>query len=181
MADSRATLVSDHLGGIAGNRQFVVGSDRIEKWSRCGIAGSREGMGRISGGTDTQPARAVGVDFATANDSGGQPIPLATNYDVGGGVNENDTNDDGLIFGAVDVSDLTDIVFDAGEAPSCTVASQDVFGVRAQSNIPVNSIFSNLLGLPLGPYSIEAKSDAIYDCNIGSPRLVHINQFLPGP
>jgi Flp pilus assembly protein TadG len=133
------------------------------------------------GGTDTQPARAVGVDFATANDSGGQPIPLATNYDVGGGVNENDTNDDGLIFGAVDVSDLTDIVFDAGEAPSCTVASQDVFGVRAQSNIPVNSIFSNLLGLPLGPYSIEAKSDAIYDCNIGSPRLVHINQFLPGP
>ena len=133
------------------------------------------------GGTDTQPARAVGVNFATANNAGGQPIPLSDNYLMAGGVNENDTNDDGLVFGAVDTSDLTNIEFDAGEVPSCNILSDPIFGVRAQSNIPVNSIFANLLGLPLGPYSIEAKSDAIYDCQIGSPRLVHINQFTLGP
>jgi len=53
------------------------------------------------------------------------------------------------------------------------------YGVRAQSRIPISSLFSDLFSIPLGPYYIEARSDAIYDCNLGTPRLVHISEFFP--
>ncbi|MBD3672514.1 MAG: hypothetical protein HUJ26_03210 [Planctomycetaceae bacterium] len=60
----------------------------------------------------------------------------------------------------------------------CENAGNAYFGVRAQDTTAVHSIWSDLLGIPLGPYDVSARSDAMYDCRFGSPRLVHITTFL---
>lgn len=53
-----------------------------------------------------------------------------------------------------------------------------LFGVRAQASVEVPSMFNQLFGIPVGPYPINAKSDAMYNCQQGGPRLVHIDTFL---
>lgn len=58
----------------------------------------------------------------------------------------------------------------------------NIFGVRAQATVQVQSPLCNLFGFPLGPYPITAKSDAMYRCVDRSPRLVNISTFIcPGP
>ncbi len=54
--------------------------------------------------------------------------------------------------------------------------------VRAQKTIQVNSLCQNLLGIPVGPFDISAKSTARYDCATGTTALIRIGNFIcPGP
>lgn len=56
------------------------------------------------------------------------------------------------------------------------------FGVRAQATIQVKSLWTQICGIPLGPYNISAKTDAVYDCQERTPRLIKITEFIcPGP
>jgi hypothetical protein len=58
------------------------------------------------------------------------------------------------------------------------------FAVRAQATVQVNSLFCELAGVSLGPFSISAKETAYYDCDEQCPRLIRIepaNFFCPGP
>ena len=51
------------------------------------------------------------------------------------------------------------------------------FGVRAQATVPVESICKCLLGIPVGPFCVSAKTHAGYKCTRGPTRLVRINVF----
>ncbi|MEE8452964.1 MAG: Tad domain-containing protein [Thermoguttaceae bacterium] len=56
------------------------------------------------------------------------------------------------------------------------------YAVRAQSTAAVNSLFCQLCGVTFGPFSVSAKSTAVYDCAIRRPRLIRIDEFIcPGP
>ncbi len=50
------------------------------------------------------------------------------------------------------------------------------FAVRAEATYPVPSICCNLFGLPVGPFYVTAKADALYDCPTQRPRLYHLEQ-----
>lgn len=63
-------------------------------------------------------------------------------------------------------------------------AGQFPFAVRAQATVEVKCLFSELCGIPLGPFHITAKETAFYDCTRQCPRLIRIepgNFFCPGP
>ncbi len=53
------------------------------------------------------------------------------------------------------------------------------FAVRAQATYVVPSICRNIFGIPIGPFNVTAKADAIYDCTTRRPRLYHLdnNEF----
>jgi Putative Flp pilus-assembly TadE/G-like len=78
------------------------------------------------GGGDTLNPRQICVAYAHANSIRGIPVVIETNYNAGGGANQNDECDVGmsppmgnLIFGAIDDIDPTNVIFNAGIAPSC--------------------------------------------------------------
>ena len=52
----------------------------------------------------------------------------------------------------------------------------NAFAVRAQTTYPVPSICCNLFGLPVGPFTVTATADALYDCTTRTPRLYHLEQ-----
>src|SRR5262245_49278927 len=79
-----------------------------------------------AGGGDTCLPREVGVAYARANSVRANPVVIGTNYNPGGGPNQNDQCQAGLapptgnlIFGAVDHTDPNNIIFNAGIAPGC--------------------------------------------------------------
>lgn len=53
----------------------------------------------------------------------------------------------------------------------------NAFAVRAQATYPVPSICCDLFGLPIGPFTVTAKADALYDCSTETPRLFHLEQL----
>jgi len=56
------------------------------------------------------------------------------------------------------------------------------YAVRAQATAAVNSLFCQLCGVTFGPFSVSAKSTAVYDYAIRRPRLIRIDEFIcPGP
>ncbi len=60
-------------------------------------------------------------------------------------------------------------------AGSCTGGGTGrPFAVRAEASYPVPSICCNLFGLPVGPFYVTAKADALYDCPTKRPRLYHL-------
>ncbi len=54
--------------------------------------------------------------------------------------------------------------------------SGQAFAVRAQGTYSVPSICSSLFGLPVGPFQVTAKADALYDCALQRPRLYHLEE-----
>lgn len=49
------------------------------------------------------------------------------------------------------------------------------FAVRAQAEVEVPSLVLNLFGFSLAaPYKVQARADALYDCELRTPRLYHI-------
>jgi hypothetical protein len=51
---------------------------------------------------------------------------------------------------------------------------QNAFAVRAQATYPVQSICCQICGIPVGPFTVTAKADALYDCVNQVPRLYHL-------
>ena len=83
-----------------------------------------------AGGGDTWIPRQVGVAYAHANAVRSQPVIIGDNYQSGSGPNQNKDCVLGmtppqanLIFGAIDDSDPSHIVFNAGIAPSCALGT----------------------------------------------------------
>jgi len=56
--------------------------------------------------------------------------------------------------------------------------SGDPFGVRAQATVDVNTICGSLLGGLLSPFSVSARTTAIYDCTTNEVRLIRVEQFI---
>ncbi len=52
------------------------------------------------------------------------------------------------------------------------------FAVRAQAETEIPSVVSQLFGFPLGPYRVQSKATAYYDCTTQEPCLIRIDQFL---
>lgn len=50
------------------------------------------------------------------------------------------------------------------------------FAVRAQATYEVPSICCQFCGIPIGPFFVSAKADALYDCSECVPRLYHIEE-----
>lgn len=48
------------------------------------------------------------------------------------------------------------------------------FAVRAQATYQVPSICCELFCVPIGPFHVQAKADALYDCELRQPRLYHL-------
>ncbi len=84
-----------------------------------------------SGGGDTLIPRQVGVEFAAANCIRSEPLTIGTNYDQSlslPGCNQNlsciltEAPPGGnLIFGAINDDDPDNVIFNAGECPSCAL------------------------------------------------------------
>src|SRR5438876_2568199 len=137
-----------------------------------------------AGGGDTLDPRKVGVAYAHANSVRRNPVVIGTNYNAGGGLNQNDQCDvamtpptANLIFGAIDDSNPSNITFNAGVEPSCAVANKR-FGVRAQAIVPVQPLgFGSFLGT-ITQYNVQAKTTAMYDCGTGRVRLMRIDTFI---
>ncbi len=49
------------------------------------------------------------------------------------------------------------------------------FAVRAQASYDVPSICKNVFGLPVGPFCVTAKADALYECSMDSLRIYHLD------
>ena len=50
------------------------------------------------------------------------------------------------------------------------------FAVRAQATYQVPSICCEMFGIPVGPFNVTAKADALYECLECVPRLYHIEE-----
>lgn len=100
-----------------------------------------------AGGGDTLIPRQVGVAYAQANAVRSLPVVIGDNYQAGSGSNQNKDCVLGmtppranLIFGAIDDTNPSHIVFNAGVAPSCALgtvlidASANGSGNLAQDN-----------------------------------------------
>lgn len=49
------------------------------------------------------------------------------------------------------------------------------YAVRAQVTYPVPSLCEKLFGWPVGPFSVTAKTDAVYECTTSNPRIYHLD------
>ncbi len=49
------------------------------------------------------------------------------------------------------------------------------FAVRAQASYDVPSICKNVFGIPIGPFCVTAKADALYECTMDSLRIYHLD------
>ncbi len=52
--------------------------------------------------------------------------------------------------------------------------SGQAFAVRAQATVEVQSLCCQICGVPIGPFSVRGRADALYDCLLRVPRLYHI-------
>jgi hypothetical protein len=86
-----------------------------------------------AGGGSTDVPRQVGVAYAYSNIVRGNPVIIGKNYNTLNTPNENDLCDPtdhtvfppngNLVFGAINDDDPDDVIFDAGEAPSCAAGT----------------------------------------------------------
>jgi Flp pilus assembly protein TadG len=134
-------------------------------------------------GAGTLPARSVGVAYAQANLVRGQGVTIDDNFNAGG-ANENDQcvpqmspPRGNLVFGSIDSSDPSNVVFAAGGNPSCGQGNER-FAVRAQAIMPLSAPgFAPFLG-NVTMYCVQAKATAEYDCATGRVRLVRVDSFV---
>lgn len=136
-----------------------------------------------AGGGSTLTPRNVGVAYAHANFVRSQSVPIDANYESSANPNQNATCNlsvspaaGNLIFGALDVTDPDNVIFDAGKAPDCNSCRQ--FAVRAQAYVDLQPLgFQPFLG-NLTSYRVQAKATAAYDCATQRVRLVRIDTFI---
>lgn len=125
--------------------------------------------------TNTQPARAVGVEYARTNSVRGEEVVITENRDAGD-TNENDLCEGNLLFGAItsEPSDAPNHVFNADVEPNCNVAPplRDPPAVRAFARMTVPSISASLFGANVGSFRIQAEATAFYDCDTNRPSLI---------
>ena len=78
-----------------------------------------------------------------------------------------------LIFGAV--TGVSPPTFTTAELPDCdaTPAGRD-FAVRAQAKIEVPLVCDGFGGVSFGPFYVAACTTAMYDCELGRPRLIWV-------
>jgi hypothetical protein len=124
------------------------------------------------GGGDTLPARHVAQAYAAANTIGGQPVAIDVNYDAtppGGDQNGNASCAGELIFGVI-----------ADDAPAFTFCTNQAAGpdddlaVRAQATATVPSLCMQMFGVPIGPFQVSSRADALYRNADGLSRLYEI-------
>lgn len=126
------------------------------------------------GGGATLTARLVGVDFAAANSANGEPVSLMTNYDVSLAMpNQNLSCDGNLVFGVV-TDAISPYTVDAGESGGPI----DDLAVRAQATAPVASLWSNLFGVPVGPYNVTVRTTARYRVATARSDLIRVGAFI---
>lgn len=136
--------------------------------------------------TNDQPARAqarqdaiaaagantvIGLDMG--NPSSGIALVLAPNENLSNSPNNNDSPIGELVLGAVN-STGTPFEFSAGIEPT---PGNDYFAVRTSKTVQIYSVWANLFGAPVGPYTITSGAVAIYEA--GQPRLAHVTAQVP--
>ncbi len=128
------------------------------------------GQGSMFG--DTSNARNVAVQFAAANTVVGTSLVITTNYSAMGDANQNASLTGNLVFARV-TSSTSPYTLDPALTGTCAMGS---FGgaVTAQSTATVNSLSTSLFGVPLGPYTVQAKATARYNCNTGASELIRV-------
>jgi len=128
-----------------------------------------------SGGTPpTLPARTTGATVAGANMVDGSSVSVALNHEPGNLPNENDACE-GLIFGSITAT-APDVEFDAAVAPNC--AADRPPAVHAVASQSVDALCDNLFGSVLGPFRVTVEVTAVYDCNTGSPKIIHVDRVM---
>ncbi len=119
----------------------------------------------------TSQARDFAVVYAAANTVAGSPVILNRN-DGGGGVNDNFDCGGEIVLGEIRGAACDSFVFDANSSP---VAA---FGVQTRKVFEVTPVFQNLLGAPIGAFTVSAQVEAMCETPNGLPKLVRISQFL---
>jgi Flp pilus assembly protein TadG len=141
-----------------------------------------------AGGGDTFDPRQVGASHAQANFVRQSPVMIGTNYSAADAPNQNAECDVGmtpptgnLVFGAIDDTDPSNVVFNAGVMPACGSPSAK-FGVRAQAIVPVQPLVGGSFVGSITQYCVQAKATAQYDCTTHRVKLIRIDTFIcPGP
>ena len=127
------------------------------------------------GGGATPTARQVGVDYAAANGVQGNPVAITTNFD--GSMmpmsNQNLSCDGNLVFGVV-TNAVSPYTVDAGQPGG----PLDDLAVKAQATAPVDSLWNNLFGVPIGPYNVTVQTTARYRVATARTDLIRVDAFL---
>lgn len=128
----------------------------------------------------TSAARSAAIAAAGANTISGAGIVLDRNEtddgnDTGANANDNTNCTGDIILGGFPVAGGT--AFDAGAAVTCGAGDVD-FAVLAQDTFQVTAICQNLLGVPVGPFTISARSIATSRCTGGGATTVENPQLV---
>lgn len=110
----------------------------------------------VTGLNPLSPSDAVAL-VLDANDNSGNP-------------NSNASTTGDIVLGQL-TSSGSGFAFDADATPAT-----GEFAVRTQKSVQIHSIWTSLLGIPLGPYDIQSGAVAIYD---GQPRIAHVLTYSP--
>ncbi len=114
-------------------------------------------------------ARARAVELFQANTIAGQSW-LGVLQSNGDALESDNQTCTGSVVILGEVTGMDAYTFTAG-----TVVNDD-YGVRTQATLSVNSVLANLMGITLGPFSIQGEATARY--NGGQPQLIRVTTFI---
>lgn len=174
---------AEAFDGMAPGDRFRFGAQVVENGSGNQVDG--DGVGGVT---------EVRVYFSVGGDA--EPVVYGTlfdNADKGGNCNQNasivqdELGRDHLVVHPTGIMDLP-----CPPAAAATNNAQSFIqllgtatpryhAVRAQASIKVPSVVSSISGFPLGPWEVRAKATAYYDCEVGDPKLIRVDEFLCTP
>jgi len=144
----------------------------VKTWGEAGTGGNTSAQ--------RQSARTHAQTTASANtvigQNSGSPqaavvVSLDRNETSGSGPNDNTSPTGELVLGQI-ISSGSTFTFNASSAPT----ANNQFAVRTNKTVTIYSIWSNLIGIPVGPYQITSGAVAWYDSTQSQPRIV---PYLP--
>jgi len=123
-------------------------------------------------------ARKIGIDFASANHCGGEPVTTSSNYDANNFPNENGYHYGNFLFGTL-IDNGQASLFNADLSPAEELGLDNPNSIRhpavcAQATQAVPSLCCQFCGVKLDTFSISAKAVAIYDQGSRRARLVSV-------
>lgn len=144
-----------------------------------------------NGSALTLGPRNVGVAYAAANEAGGAPVPISTNYLAANTPNENASCSGDLVFGAI-TSTSPSVVFNAGIRPSCglgnvlfdvtsnaSLQAENAWGIsfRNTPSTPANLLITKVV------IDLQAGTDpnATFDFDTDPPTLSTLTTIPPTP
>jgi len=130
---------------------------------------------------NTQPARAVGVEYARTNSVRGVSVTITENRDTNN-INDNDECDGNLLFGAItsDEADAPNHVFNADVVPNCNVGGLVLFDASSEASMQAADSFGVNFG-PQDPNNVIPNlhiTQIVYDLqpngnDVNGPRFVN--------